>query len=408
MSGSLVLLAATAVVAGLFFAAGGYRRLALWRESRDLSAAFERLTRATTLDYRWGNRIGISRSHLFLVGAFDLDGAEDEIGLLPPARYRLDMLEAISQKGADDGTGVLVVTVRSAPGKPLRIAMMLPDRRDLEAVYDAIHRHGMRSLKDKEKREFDALVAGATLDYRFDDIVGLDRDSLYTARFQAVSEDEKPGDFIPPARYRLRDLNEIAQAPDGNYFFLVLTLVESVVDGREREFKICHAFADRASLSKVYDEIRARIVAADPPTSANAPTPLAALLRTIASREIDARRFLRRLQSLDPEVDTAIWKLRECAEPEAVFMIDWNGEPGREERFTQLFAAWRRPVRFIDTEADDMAAFLSSVHNAAAELGMKLWMIDTRSDFYQGFLTPVALEDSVRDLCRQCEIKLYG
>lgn len=284
MNGSLVFLAATTVVVAVLLGAGGHRRLGQALAARRDRRALDRLTRSAPLDYRWADRIAISGSHLHVVGAMKLGAPDETAPTLPPSRFRLDDLEAISQKQLD-GQPLLIVTLRRPAGGTLQFGCLLPDRDALDEVYDAINRHGRRAMEARERRQFDELVAGATLDYRWGNEIGTDADTLYAIRFQPVSAEGKPGAFLPPTRYPLRDLREIGQAPGDEHIFLTMVFTDQ--DGRE--FQVCHALPDQATCAQVYDEIRARAFPADPPTSANAPTPLVALLRTIAAREIDAR-----------------------------------------------------------------------------------------------------------------------
>lgn len=266
------------------------------------------------------------------------------------------------------------------------------------------HSPAMRERRQTRAR-YARLTRGAVIDFSHASNLGVDDRWLYVVDHWAMDERGLPRERLRPTRYRLDDIRSLGKAFVGEHLLLVVGLSGD----KGRLARICSPIADRASRDRVFEALRHRIVPPTPASPQNAPSPLSALLRTIAPREWDAERFYKRYVSLPQDVlDDPLLALRTCAEPRVVFSMRRDAGPGREQWFGELFRAWGRRAEIDAVRGDSMPAFLQHVAIGAWRVGLKLWLVDTRADNYAGFLTTADRDAQVRALCRHAGIDLIA
>ena len=264
------------------------------------------------------------------------------------------------------------------------------------------HTPAARERRRTEAR-FARLTRGAIIDFSHAANFGIDDRWLYVVNHWALDEAGLPRERLRPTRYRLDDIRSLGKGQVGEH--LLLTVGLSSEQGRVARF--CSPVADRTGRERLFEALRHRVEPPAPASPQNAPSPLSALLRTIAPREWDASRFQRRYVSLPAEVrNDSLLALRACAEPRVVFSMRRDAGPGREQWFRELFRAWGRRAEIDAVRGDSMPVFLQHVAIGAWRVGLKLWLVETRSDSHAGFLAMADRDSQVQTLCRHAGIKL--
>ena len=258
-------------------------------------------------------------------------------------------------------------------------------------------------MRRRARARFARLTRGAVIDFAHASNLGIDERWLYIVDHWAVDEQARAGERLAPARYRLDDIRSLSKGELGRRPLVLIGLSGD----QGRVARICCPVADAAARDRVHEALRRRFVPPLPASPRNAPSPLSALLRTIAPREWDALRFQKRYVALPPGLlDDPLQALRACAEPRAVFSIRREAGPGREQWFRELFRAWGRKADLGAAQGATMPTFLEGVAAGASRVGLKLWLLDTHSEAYAGFLAMADRDGQVRTLCRHAGIDL--
>ena len=258
-------------------------------------------------------------------------------------------------------------------------------------------------MRRQARARFARLTRGAVIDFAHASNLGIDERWLYVVDHWAVDEQARAGERLAPARYRLDDIRSLAKGELGRRPLVLVGLSGD----QGRVARICCPVTDTAARDRVHEALRQRFVPPEPASPRNAPSPLSALLRTIAPREWDALHFQQRHALLPPGLSgDPLQALRACAEPRVVFSIRHDAGPGREQWFRELFRAWGRKADLGAVEGAAMPAFLQGVAAGAGRVGLKLWLVDTGSPDHAGFLAVAGRDGQIRTLCRHAGIDL--